>query len=102
VVPLADPPVGTRGRPLGDRLFSGLVGRSQFPAFLAVLENGRRGTELTFSWSFGLCKDQGARKAAVDRETDEHIEMFPNREVTLDILRVLIVVAGLVIVKISR
>lgn len=33
--------MGTRGRPFRERFFSGMVGRSQFPAFGAVLENGR-------------------------------------------------------------
>lgn len=41
-MPLAEPPVGTRGRPFRDRFFSGIVGKSQFPALAEVLENGRR------------------------------------------------------------
>ncbi len=46
VVPRADPPVGTRGRPFRDLFFSGMVGRSQFPALMLVLENGRREIEV--------------------------------------------------------
>ena len=41
VVPRADPPVGTRGRPFLDFFFSNAVGRSQVPALAVVLEKGR-------------------------------------------------------------
>lgn len=59
VVPLADPPVGTRGLPFRDLFFSGMVGRSQLPALTAVLENGRRdwgelwfeGAEKAVAWA---------------------------------------------------
>jgi hypothetical protein len=63
VVPLAEPPVGTRGLPFLDRFFSGEVGNSQFPAFIAVLENGRRLIEAFFEQSVPLL--EGKVKAEI-------------------------------------
>ena len=57
VVPRADPPVGTRGRPFRDLFFSGIVGRSQVPGLAIVLENGRREIEAPFFEKTALFED---------------------------------------------
>jgi hypothetical protein len=76
VVPLADPPVGTRGRPLRDLFFSGIVGNNQFPALTAVLEKGRCEAE----WPFlGRC----VAKALGGRNGNAALESFSRRAVKL-------------------
>jgi hypothetical protein len=77
VVPLADPPVGTRGRPFLDRFFSGIVGRSQFPGRTAVLENGRR--EMVASEEVVVLFDDRAMRAMqTGRKGLEAIESLSN------------------------
>ena len=74
-MPLADPPVGTRGLPFRDRFFSGEVGRSQLPALAAVLENGRRVVEGPF---FDVCWVRVERGVMRGRRGEEDIESFWN------------------------
>jgi len=77
VVPRADPPVGTRGRPLRDLFFSGLDGRSQLPALAVVLENGRR-MEVPFGGKDGLFEEVAERALHSGRRGVEAIESFSN------------------------
>lgn len=76
VVPLADPPVGTRGLPFRDLFFSGAVGKSQSPARLAVMENGRLDMGVTFFEGVGLRDDQGVERDMMGRSGLEAIESF--------------------------
>ena len=73
VVPLEEPPVGTRGRPFRDRFFSGAVGRSQLPALAAVLEKGRRATEAVPGFDV-LQPEEGMRRVLTGRMGAENSE----------------------------
>ncbi len=78
VVPRADPPVGTRGRPFRDLFFSGIVGRSQFPALVLVLENGRQEIEVPLFDNADLFEDSGERAVHNGRRELEVIESLSN------------------------
>lgn len=74
-MPLADPPVGTRGLPFRDRFFSGCVGRSQLPPLIGVLEKGRREVVGQFSDAANIRMEEGVRRG---RKGVEDIESFWN------------------------
>jgi histidyl-tRNA synthetase len=78
VVPRADPPVGTRGRPFRDLFFSGIVGRSQVPGLAIVLENGRREIEAPFFEKTALFEDAGERAVQSGRRGLKAIESLLN------------------------
>jgi hypothetical protein len=77
-VPLAEPPVGTRGRPFRDLLASGFVGNSQFPGLAAVLENGRLELKLPFCKGSGVIPNEGAVRELSGRHEIEDIESLSN------------------------
>src|ERR1700712_2260584 len=88
VVPRADPPVGTRGRPLRDLFFSGLDGRSQLPALAVVVEKGR----VPFGGKDGLFEEVTDKALHSGRRGVEAIESFSNWVAKLETFRSFIIV----------
>ena len=78
VVPRADPPVGTRGRPFRDLFFSGWVGRSQLPGLTDVLEKGRREIEELLLGKVFLFVNADERAGHSGRKGAEAIESLSN------------------------
>ncbi len=78
VVPLADPPVGTRGRPFLDRFASAFDGRSQVADLEEVLEKGRREIEAACCDVDDLFQGRTLREVERGRKGFGVIESFSN------------------------